>query len=140
MRLAIVADDLTGALDAAAPFHRSGFAAEVWLQPPAAGEPLPQVVAVTTETRASPPDAATAAVRQAVVDLQTFGANRFYKKIDSLLRGPWVAELAAMREALNLPLALVCPAFPAQGRRVGGGKVWVRETPIGDCVAQLRVA
>jgi uncharacterized protein YgbK (DUF1537 family) len=142
MRLAILADDLTGALDAAAPFHNSGFTAEVWLHLGGSRDAslLPDVVALTTETRHATPQGAAAAVRRAVEVLRPYELQRFYKKMDSTLRGPWAAEVAALREALDLPLAVVCPALPAQGRRVAGGKVWVRDTPVGSCVAPLHAA
>jgi 4-hydroxythreonine-4-phosphate dehydrogenase len=47
----------------------------------------------------------------------------WYKKIDSTLRGNIAAELAALLEALGAPCAVVCPAFPAQGRGMEAGRL-----------------
>jgi D-threonate/D-erythronate kinase len=56
--------------------------------------------------------------------------RRLYKKIDSTLRGNWVAEVAALQPLAGL--AIVAPAFPATGRTVRGGRVFVRGVPLGE--------
>ena len=55
--VALVADDLTGALDASAPFAAAGLPTSVLLRPlaEAAPEPLPAVVGVSSESRDLPP-------------------------------------------------------------------------------------
>ncbi|WP_165644639.1 four-carbon acid sugar kinase family protein, partial [Oharaeibacter diazotrophicus] len=57
VRVAIVADDLTGALDTAAPFVSAGLAAAVAVTPAALDEAIgtgARVVAVATASRALP--------------------------------------------------------------------------------------
>src|SRR5215218_2555072 len=65
-RCLIIADDLTGAADAAAPFAVAGCATAIPLRgaPPAAG-----VLSVSTNSRDLPPDVAVAAVRTALSEL-----------------------------------------------------------------------
>jgi len=50
------------------------------------------------------------------------GATIAYKKIDSLLRGPWVAEVDACLQAGCWDACIVAPAFVYQGRRTRAGQ------------------
>ena len=136
--VAVVADDLTGACDAAAQFRRAGARTAVVLGD--GTEKLPEgwdVIAVTTESRRSLPTIAAGRTRDAVERLRTAGANRLYIKIDSTLRGApgGIIEAAALQ--FGVPYVLVAPAFPEQGRTVLGG--WVRrdETAVVDGMARL---
>ena len=87
------------------------------------------VVAVDTDTRRmSPAEAARCA--GAAWQAQRAPGRRLYKKIDSTLRGNWAAEVAALQPLAGL--AIVAPAFPATGRTVDGGRVFVRGVPLGD--------
>lgn len=137
-RVAIVADDLTGALDAVAPFAARGAQArvvvalerlasclEVW------AENAPQVVAVNTESRHLPSHEAAERVVQATRLLARLSPAVWFKKVDSTLRGQVVAESLAMRDVIPRRL-LVAPAVPAQGRTVREGRVWVEGEPLGD--------
>ena len=53
-----------------------------------------------------------------------------FKKIDSTLRGPVAAELAAVRRQLPGHRILFCPANPAAGRTVEHGQLLVRGVPV----------
>ncbi|WP_160148765.1 four-carbon acid sugar kinase family protein [Amycolatopsis alkalitolerans] len=125
-RLVIVADDLTGAADAAAAF---GPFAEVALDASAA-LPGAEVVAVDTDSRhrgaAFAAKAVTAAVRAAAA-----AGFPLYKKIDSTLRGNIAAEIGAALHELSAT-ALLAPAFPGTGRTVTGGVLRVGGAPRGD--------
>lgn len=119
-RLAIVADDLTGALDASAPFAARGLSTVVALGPgdlPAALEGGADVVGVSTDSREVPADAARQAVADCI-DLLPPGLPVF-KKIDSRLKGNIAAEL----DAVTFRRALVIPAIPAFGRCVRNGRL-----------------
>lgn len=48
-----------------------------------------------------------------------------FKKVDSTLRGHVGPEILACLRAWDTPLALLCPAFPAAGRWVQGGQLFV---------------
>lgn len=126
-----LADDLSGALDAAAAFHHAGqrvrieLAAGDWTTPEAG-----EVVGVTTETRNASPAAAAAAVERALARGRTVGARLVYKKIDSTLRGPLAAEIAALAHALPGVRLLFCPANPAVGRTVRDAVLRIRGVPV----------
>jgi uncharacterized protein YgbK (DUF1537 family) len=114
----IVADDFSGAADAAA---------RAWPGSAALLEPSLEVVdsavvALSTETR----HAAGREARERIRELRGIFAGRaLYKKIDSTLRGPWVEEVEELLEVTDYRQALVCPAFPEQGRTVREGWLWV---------------
>lgn len=65
--------------------------------------------------------AAKARTQEAVRWLSGLGCRRFYKKIDSTLRGNWVSETRGMLGELGWELAVVAPAFPEAGRITVGG-------------------
>jgi uncharacterized protein YgbK (DUF1537 family) len=126
-----IADDLSGALDAAGAFFRAGRTVTVALSPDAWPEvPAGEVVGVSTETRNASPAAARAAVLKTLDVLQARGARLVYKKIDSTLRGPIAAEVAALAERLPGVRLLFCPANPAVGRTVRHGVLLVHGIPV----------
>jgi uncharacterized protein YgbK (DUF1537 family) len=128
-RVAIVADDLTGAADAALAFASRGFTTHVALAP--AGPPSAAVVARFSGGRDLPE---AEAVRLAEVAIRAIRANGepeiWYQKIDSVLRGHPGAELATGMAELGLERALVAPALPAEGRTVVDGRLRVRGRPL----------
>ena len=122
-RLLIVADDLTGALDAAAPFAARGLATVVARHPGAvAGLPAgAEVVAVSTASREGSVGAALSAVAEVVA--AGLRPAQVFKKVDSRLKGHVGAETAALARAFGYETALACPAVPQLGRTVEGGAV-----------------
>jgi uncharacterized protein YgbK (DUF1537 family) len=140
LRFWVIADDVTGALDTAAPFAAHGWATCVvpWPGPaPRAMTALLRrasrthdVVVIDTASRHLPAREAAGRVRAVVTAARRAAAgaasdNGFYKKIDSTLRGNVAAELAAFRTATRVACLPIAPAFPAQGRTTRGGAVWV---------------
>jgi uncharacterized protein YgbK (DUF1537 family) len=130
-RLAVVADDLTGGLDTGVAFATRGwrtvlrFAPSVGMEKsdPAAADG--GAIIWDTETRHANEETALRIVREVCEHPTVHAAPRVYKKIDSTLRGPWLAELQEVVNA-RAPLAtLLCPAFPAVGRTVVEGEVRV---------------
>ncbi|MEN9937950.1 MAG: hypothetical protein RLZZ387_4529 [Chloroflexota bacterium] len=116
-QLLIIADDVTGAADTAARCHTSGLRASVVLCGPLPSE---IAVALTSDSRHLPPAEAAAQVRALLAATAPPTGALWYKKIDSTLRGNIAAELDALLDAAGGP-AVVCPAFPAQGRGLVGG-------------------
>ncbi|OOG69716.1 Hrp-dependent type III effector protein [Sinorhizobium sp. A49] len=118
--LAIVADDLTGALDAAAPFASRGLHTEIALTVealPGALSARPKVVSVNIGSREMDVASAQQATAAALAALPP-GA-RLFKKIDSRLKGHIAAEL----DVIPFRSALVSPAIPDFGRMVKAGRV-----------------
>lgn len=116
--LAIIADDLTGALDTAAPFASRGLHCEVALRAnaiPAALAHNPQVLSVDTGSRDMDPAAARKAT--AAVLAQLPAGSVLFKKVDSRLKGHIAAEL----DVTPYRSALVAPAIPDFGRVAEAG-------------------
>jgi len=128
MGVTIIADDLTGACDAGALFAGWG-PVGVFVAPELPGSDL-DAAAVDIETRTLPAAEAAAAMRQVTTAMATrLAGGDVFKKIDSTCRGPIGAELDALVEAGAARVALVCPAFPAQGRTVVHGVLSVHGVP-----------
>ena len=113
--LRIVADDLTGALDTAAPFA-------------AARGPLPVLLGSgrgRRQLRARYRDARAARPAFGWVG-HLHGAGLAFKKIDSLLRGRTTREIAACLQSGLFRSAIIAPAFPAQDRITRMGRQYWR--------------
>ena len=117
----VLADDLTGALDSAAQFTGQLGPVPVYLDLPTKIPPGHGAL-----------DAASRDVSrsEAVVAMRRLGAfleaNCAFRKIDSLLRGHWAAELAALLDGGCFRSAVLAPAFPDQGRVTREGIQCVR--------------
>src|SRR5262249_17938825 len=90
---------------------RGGVPLAVWPATPARAP----VRVIDTESRGIAEDDAAARVARTPT---LAPASGYFKKIDSTLRGHLGREVAALMRATGAPTALVCPAFPAQGRQV----------------------
>ncbi|WP_313614450.1 four-carbon acid sugar kinase family protein [Agrobacterium sp.] len=119
-RLMIVADDLTGALDSAAPFAAHGYSVVVVTDQSALAEAVASgadVVAVTTRSREIEPQEA--ADRVALAQKELDSRMGLFKKVDSRLKGNVEAEISALR----FDRAVVLPAIPEFGRVVTNGMI-----------------
>jgi D-threonate/D-erythronate kinase len=114
--LRIVADDLTGALDSAAPFAAAGGSLPVYWDPTLRSGSY----ALDTETREGSGDSG-----EWVAHLH--GAELSYKKIDSLLRGRTAKEIVACLVSGRFQSAIIAPAFPAQDRITRMGRQYWRQ-------------
>jgi len=128
-RIVILADDLSGAADCAMACRRAGMEAQVRLDPEAPGAPA-EALALDLDSRALSPEEALTRT------LDAWGWARedaLYRKIDSTLRGHVALEIAAtLQIAGPEAFALVCPAYPATGRTVKDGAVFVHGQPLGE--------
>ncbi|WP_099827836.1 four-carbon acid sugar kinase family protein [Oceaniglobus indicus] len=124
LELCIVADDLTGALDTAAPFATPDGPVTVALP----GRPLPRVTRLAVSTESRDLDVMDARVRVAAAGR---GAARgdalWFKKVDSVLRGHPFDETAQMMQVLGFDHCVFAPAFPAMGRITRRGMNLVRD-------------
>jgi len=138
--LRLLADDLTGALDTAA--ELVGLAGPVhafWHGALPSG--LPPNAAIDSGTREL--DAADAVSVTTTLAPALAQADISFKKVDSLMRGPTLAEVAACLRNGKWERAVMAPAFPYQGRVTRGGIQHARDgqggwSPVGgDIIARL---
>lgn len=127
--LIVLADDLTGAAEVAAIAHDHGLRASVITRAPR--EPLDaQVLVFDTDTRLATPLVAARRVRAATTRLKKIPHRGFFKKTDSVLRGPVLAELAACMHALGKRRALLVAGNPSLGRVIRDGQFLIDGKPL----------
>ena len=119
----LLADDLTGALDTAAEFvGLCGPFDVTW--PGASSTPSALSLAIDCGTRERSKAESVEIVGRLAPLLR--GGTIAYKKVDSLLRGAWAAELGACLRSGDWASCVVAPAFNYQGRRTVGGQQFAR--------------
>lgn len=126
MLLAIIADDLTGALDSSTPFVLAGLSVEVAVDLAGLDAAIvsgADVVAVNTASRALPPDRAADRAELAARRLMQAAPAIVFKKIDSRLKGNIGAETTRIAEITGRNTVLVAPAVPDQQRLTRNGHV-----------------
>jgi uncharacterized protein YgbK (DUF1537 family) len=126
----ILADDLTGALDSAAAFAGKAHPLNVrWRGSPKGPG------AFDATTREGPGDMA--ADRHRDLAPWLLGGAIAFKKVDSLLRGHWAREAAALASVQERLRLVVAPAFPFQNRQTRGGRQWQdRDHPLAIDIAE----
>lgn len=135
LEIAVIADDLTGAADTGIQFRAlyaeallmtdNGLAAKP-------SQPMPEVLAVHTNSRALPEAQARARIARAAERLTLWRPGRVFKKVDSCLRGNLGAEVDALIDTLGLPMSFIAPAFPAVGRTTADDIHRVHGQPVAE--------
>ncbi|SEM92404.1 Uncharacterized conserved protein YgbK, DUF1537 family [Loktanella fryxellensis] len=123
LRILIIADDLTGALDSAVAFAGAGRRVVVVRTP---GDVAVEgqgacVLAVNTGSRDRDVTDAAARVRQALATLDPAAFAVVLKKVDSRLKGHIAAESQVVRDWMGAAQVIACPAIPQMGRVVRNG-------------------
>lgn len=119
----LLADDLTGALDTAAEFvGLCGPFDVTWSGVPEASGS--RSLAIDSGTRERSKAESVEIVGRLAPLLR--GGTIAYKKVDSLLRGAWAAELGACLAGGDWASCVVAPAFDYQGRRTVDGQQFAR--------------
>lgn len=137
-RCLIIADDLTGAADAGV--HFAGRGLRTLLVPLGKGGirsrpsgpcgPATEILAVNTASRALPPAEAFRIHADLLGTLDREAFPILYKKVDSTLRGNIGAEIEAVLRQTSLPVCLLAPSYPEQGRTLEGGILMVDRKPL----------
>ena len=138
--LGAIADDLTGATDVALALTSAGYRTTVVLgaDAPHDGDTADgaDAVVVALKSRTMPVDEAVAVSLRALARLRSAGCERFYVKycstFDSTPAGNIGPVSEAVLEALGEPVTVVAPAFPANGRTVYRGHLFVGDDPLDE--------
>ena len=131
-KLAIIADDYTGAGDSGIQFFRAGRKVELLLRNESLDAQLSRhdTVALSSESRFFAPQEAASAVSAIIRQCQAAGYSCFFKKLDSTMRGNPGAETEAALETTGLKAALVCTAMPRTGRTCLKGTIYLDGRPL----------
>jgi len=127
MKIGVIADDLTGALDTGLEFWKNGLKTIVLIRPHHLKAHARRIdaVAIDTSSRLSGPRRAREEAAGAASYLRKHGAKYFYKKVDSTLRGNVGAEIEAVMDELGIRTTVLAPALPEQGRAIVDGHLLV---------------
>lgn len=125
MRLGLIADDLTGAMDTGLQLAKCGLETLV----PLSWQRLPdaEVVVVDINSRAT---LSTEARRRMAAVAPRLRDRLLFKKVDSTMRGNVGYELRAMLDTLHPRCIVVAPAFPRGGRTTYWGHQRVDGHPL----------
>ncbi len=134
VRLMIVADDFTGALDSGVKFAAHGARTLVVVGMPATFSPDAEVLVVDAETRHLAPERAYEIIGTLTAGAIAAGIPYIYKKTDSALRGNVGAELTALLKASGARQLPFLPAFPQVGRTTVDGIHRSNGTPVAESV------
>ena len=137
MLLGCVADDATGATDLADALTTAGLRTELLLGLPAGeAQSSADAVVVALKSRATPAGEAIEASLAAWRWLARAGAERCFFKVCSTFDSTDAGNIGPVAEALAAELGvvtqLVCPAFPANGRTVYLGHLFVGTMLLSD--------
>lgn len=136
MKLLILADDFTGALDTGIQFAQSGILTKVITDPDYdfnVTDSKSEVVVLNTESRSISPEDAYALVHSIALRARESEIPWIYKKTDSGLRGNIGAELAAVIDATKQQM-FFAPALPEMNRVTREGTHYIEEVPVHQSV------
>lgn len=122
----LVADDLTGALDTAAEFVP--LAGPI---PVRSGDVRPAYASLAFDVGTREVSATMARAKAASAAPILAGADLAFVKVDSLLRGHPMTDLAVYWQRGSFDHCIVAPAFPHQGRITRGGVQFLRDGELG---------
>jgi uncharacterized protein YgbK (DUF1537 family) len=120
-----LADDLTGAIETGAKFAHCGFDAVVTLWPRSTPSRPCDVLVIDAETRHLDSDEARDRTRRLAESARGMGFELLYLKTDSTLRGNIAASIEALSETFPGREIAYAPAYPALGRTVTAGRLYV---------------
>lgn len=137
VKLLIIADDFTGALDTGVQFASSGSVTSVITDINFninSVEDNIQILVIDSETRHLGINDAYEIVFEIVKKAKEYGIPYIYKKTDSALRGNVGSELEAVLKASGVEVLSFIPAFPKVGRTTKGGIQYINEIPVHESV------
>jgi D-threonate/D-erythronate kinase len=130
-KIAVIADDLTGANDTGVQFAKQGLKTIVLM-----GMDLPSgmieedVVVADSRSRSLTPEEAYREVARTAAWVRDCQFHAVFKKIDSTLRGNIGPEIDAIMDTCGQEMAVVAPAFPKNGRTTVGGYLLLHGVPL----------
>ncbi|MGV2103125.1 3-oxo-tetronate kinase [Rhizobium sp. 21-4511-3d] len=143
MLLGAVADDVTGATDLCLMLSREGMRTFQCIGVPSDMTALPEAdaIVVALKSRTCPVDEATGASRKSAQMLLDAGAEQILFKycstFDSIDEGNIGQVIEVLQDLLGETATIACPAFPAAGRTIYKGRLFVgdqllSESPMKD--------
>lgn len=135
IKLVIIADDLTGALDTGVQFSKKNMSTIVTTDLNFNFEDIckeADILVIDTESRHIPADEAKERVKSVLSKFNKEEIKFFYKKTDSTLRGNLGSEIEGFMEGLNINEVSFIPAFPSGKRTVKDGVLYVNNVKLAE--------
>ena len=138
MLLGCIADDLTGATDLSLTLSREGLRTVQTTGLPDPDLDLGKIdaVVVALKSRTIPAADAVAQSLEAADRLKAAGARRLFFKYCSTFDSTDAGNIGPVAEALmahlGIPFTIACPAFPANGRSIYMGQLFVNGVPLAE--------
>lgn len=132
IKLAVIADDITGANDTAVQFSKRNISSCVRIDfdPEKILKETADVIVIDTDSRDIAPAVAYDRVKTVCEVLRNSGIKNIYKKVDSTLRGNLGAEIEATAAVFQPEIVVIAPAFPSNKRVTVGGYHLLDQIPI----------
>ena len=135
-KLGVIADDFTGAADAASFLANAGVNTLLYDGVPRTISLECDAAVIALKSRSQPVAKAVTASLEALEVLQRSGTQRFYFKycstFDSTPQGNIGPVIDALMEQLDLPATVLAPALPVNGRTVRDGILYVQGIPLAE--------
>lgn len=131
-----IADDFTGASDAASFFVKGGMQTVLFNGVPGEDDELEacRAAVIALKTRTQDTGTAVSTTLQAARWLKEHGAKHLYVKycstFDSTPKGNIGPIMDALLETFEVPYSILCPALPVNGRVVKDGNLYVNGVPL----------
>lgn len=135
-----IADDFTGASDAASFFKKGGLQTVLYTgTPKEVNERIPagtQAVVIALKSRMEVPERAVRDTLEAAEWMERKGISKLYIKycstFDCMPEGNIGPVCDAIMEKYNRPYTLLCPSLPVNGRTVRDGNLYVNGIPLAE--------
>ena len=135
IKLVIIADDLTGALDTGVQFSKKNISTIVTADLNFNTEEISKdadVIVIDTESRHISAVEAKKRVKSVLSKFDKKKIKFFYKKTDSTLRGNIGSEIEGFMEGLDINEVSFIPAFPLNKRTVKDGILYVNDVKLSE--------
>lgn len=132
MKLAIIADDLTGANDSGVQLARHGLKTSVLFDMDEANIHKYEAVVFDTDSRSIDREEAQQRVSRAARFLLNAGFTNIFKKLDSTMRGNIGAEIDALYEVIKPDFMMIAPGYPKNNRTISHSTHYLNGIPLGE--------
>lgn len=132
IRLVVLADDFTGALDTGIQFGKLGINTVVTQKSDCDDyrDSDCEVLVINTESRHLTGAEASQKLYEISNRVKNMGVRFLYKKIDSTFRGNIGAELQGCMKGMEAERLMLIPAYPENKRYTRGGRQYIDKTPL----------
>ncbi len=136
IKLGVIADDFTGASDAASFLSKSGADTLMFTSIPQNLDHDCEAIVIALKSRSASLEKAVSMTKEAVDFLNHIGCEKIYFKycstFDSTPKGNIGVVLDFLMEYLKQPYTLLCPSLPENGRTVKDGILYVDGVKLSD--------